>query len=90
MFPGFNDFLIYFLFSYSLVLPVSHVYFCLSLCNTSTGDILVWEYRTIHRGTRNQQQPRPMLYRTYHLEGSWEDINMGETSFFDTFAAPPQ
>ena len=80
------------------------------------GSILIWEYRTIHRGTRNinyttpvvdnQQQlkvdgggesgltgntnsggenlnrNRPMLYRTYHLEGSWEDINMGETSFY--------
>lgn len=25
---------------------------------------------------------RPMLYRTYHLEGSWQDINMGDTSFY--------
>eukprot|EP01032_Pedospumella_encystans_P007551 gene7551-9048_t len=80
----------------------------------SAGSVLIWEYRTIHRGTRNinyttpvadkQQQTvdcsgcgltvdnnhdgekfnrnRPMLYRTYHLEGSWEDINMGETSFY--------
>lgn len=77
------------------------------------GSILIWEYRTIHRGTRNinystnvediqqtvsdsgseptddtnsgnnnHNRNRPMLYRTYHLEGSWEDINMGDTSFY--------
>jgi hypothetical protein len=81
--------------------------------------MLIWEYRVVHRGTRNvhcQQHEsgseggvsekhesagdaasrdgkgehididssslRAMLYRTYHLQGSWRDINMGNTSFF--------
>ncbi len=77
--------------------------------------MLIWEYRTVHRGTRNVHFPpgeyrgvggggdgnavvpegerdrqgevqgglRAMLYRTYHLQGSWRDINMGSTSFYD-------
>mmetsp|Transcript_7801 Transcript_7801/g.12940 ORF Transcript_7801/g.12940 Transcript_7801/m.12940 type:complete len:276 (+) Transcript_7801:605-1432(+) len=51
----------------------------------SAGSILIWEYRTIHRGTRNvhPQEPRPMLYKTYHVNGAWTDINMGTTSFYD-------
>ena len=51
------------------------------------GSMLIWEYRTIHRGTRNINSPessiRPMLYKTYHLDGSWCDINMGNVSFYD-------
>jgi hypothetical protein len=29
---------------------------------------------------------RAMLYRTYHLQGSWRDINMGDTSFYEEAA----
>jgi hypothetical protein len=80
--------------------------------------MLIWEYRTVHRGTRNvhfssqdanfsgesaggagsdhydagpgpsaaaaaAQAMRAMLYRTYHLQGSWRDINMGDRSFYE-------
>lgn len=55
-----------------------------NLLHFHTGDMLIWEYRTIHRGTRNLERHRPMLYRTYHLDGSWRDINMGDVSFYDT------
>jgi hypothetical protein len=79
--------------------------------------MLIWEYRTVHRGTRNvhhahqdmqhQEEPaageeasgrlasrvgpaaeamRAMLFRTYHLQGAWRDINMGDTSFYEEAA----
>lgn len=46
----------------------------------SAGDIIIWDYRTLHRGVRNEADPgfRPYLYRVYHLEGSIADSNFNE------------
>ena len=78
-----------------------------------SGDALIWDYRTVHRGSPNMhprsnaqssapdthidqesvtadgeiptqdESLRAMLYRTYHLQGAWRDINMGSASFFE-------
>mmetsp|Transcript_4360 Transcript_4360/g.9791 ORF Transcript_4360/g.9791 Transcript_4360/m.9791 type:complete len:458 (-) Transcript_4360:2649-4022(-) len=47
------------------------------------GGMLIWEYRTLHRGTRNvHASKRPMLYKIYRLKDTWRDVNMGQKSFY--------
>jgi ectoine hydroxylase-related dioxygenase (phytanoyl-CoA dioxygenase family) len=48
------------------------------------GGLLIWEYRTLHRGTRNTEAQRPMLYKIFRLRDTWKDINMGRRSFYST------
>jgi ectoine hydroxylase-related dioxygenase (phytanoyl-CoA dioxygenase family) len=47
------------------------------------GGMLIWEFRTLHRGTRNvHASKRPMLYKIYRLKDTWRDVNMGQKSFY--------
>jgi hypothetical protein len=48
------------------------------------GDVLIYDYRICHRGTRNlsENKTRPMLYLMYARPWFHEHLNFGETKLF--------